>query len=232
MNVFRKYQQNPEHQEEGCSQELSDMTDNVPMNYLTLTHINSGDEVSENAQQSSPDHRRVQSFSDSVPTTDLTMEHNNTGVLIETAELDMPAHRRRQSFTYVRELGSGAFGVVSLGFMDGKEVAYKTLKNVHDDEQFNCMIKEMNTMSNLRPHPNLVNLLGVCTEEMEQKQIYLILEYCPLGDLKTFFMKHRDQFTKCIKKVPGYLESDCNANLLKYWSLCIAKVALTLSEYQ
>ena len=173
-----------------------------------------------------------QELSDYVPMTDLTMEQNNAGdKVLETSQNGNPAHRRRQSFTYVRELGSGAFGVVSLGVMDRKEVAYKTLKNEHDDEQFNCMIKEMNTMSNLRPHPNLVNLLGVCTEEMQQKQIYLILEYCPLGDLKTFFMKHRDQFTKCIKKVPGYLESDCNANLLKYWSLCIAKVALSLSEY-
>ena len=216
--MFGKYKQNPEHQE-GCSPELSDY---VPMTVLTMDPSNDGDKVSETSQHSNQAHR-VQSFSDNVPTTYLTMDRNN--------ELAIPAHRRRQSFTYVRELGSGAFGVVSLGVMDRKEVAYKTLKNEHDDEQFNCMIKEMNTMSNLRPHPNLVNLLGVCTEEMEQKQIYLILEYCPLGDLKTFFMKHRDQFTKCIKKVPGYIESDCNATLLKYWSLCIAKVAFLLFEY-
>ena len=86
----------------------------------------------------------------------------------------------------------------------------------------------MKTMLGLEPHPNLVNLIGACREEMSQKQIYIILEYYPLGDMRKFLQKNNEQFRRCIKNESGYLDSDLNANLLKSWSLGIAKARFFL----
>ena len=51
-----------------------------------------------------------------------------------------------------------------------------------DDSQMDAVIMEMKIMSNLKMHPNLVNLLGACTSELCYNKISLLLEYCPYGD--------------------------------------------------
>ena len=78
-------------------------------------------------------------------------------------------------------------------------------------------------MSNLQMHPNLVNLLGACTSELYLNELYLLLEYCPFGDLKHFLVENRDKFDSCLQNVPGHLESVFNSKLLFTWSYSIAK---------
>ena len=64
------------------------------------------------------------------------------------------------------------------------KVAVKQVKDVlrADDSQMDAVIMEMKIMSNLKMHPNLVNLLGACTSELCYNKISLLLEFCPYGD--------------------------------------------------
>ena len=64
------------------------------------------------------------------------------------------------------------------------KVAVKQVKDVlrADDSQMEAVIMEMKIMSNLKMHPNLVNLLGACTSELCYNKISLLLEFCPYGD--------------------------------------------------
>ena len=46
-------------------------------------------------------------------------------------------------------------------------------------------------MANLDNHPNLVNMLASCTSQIGNGKLWLLLEFCPHGDLKNFLIKHR-----------------------------------------
>jgi hypothetical protein len=77
------------------------------------------------------------------------------------------------------------------------------------------LIKELKMMIHLWEHLNIVNLMGACTntnikgkitdgiKETNQKchfvrsileEILVIIEFCKFGDLKSYLIKHRDQF--------------------------------------
>ncbi len=85
-----------------------------------------------------------------------------------------------------RELGEGAFGIVFEGLANGIEeegtstqVAVKQLRDMTAVDEF---FREVEFMSHL-DHPQIVRLLGVCT----QKEPYaMIFEYMDLGDLCSF----------------------------------------------
>lgn len=64
---------------------------------------------------------------------------------------------------------------------------------------FQALLCEMKIMTNLDLHMNLVNLLGSCTAEIESRNLWLLIEYCPHGDLKTFLINHRQQFNNNIQ---------------------------------
>ena len=57
----------------------------------------------------------------------------------------------------------------------------------------------MKIMTNLDLHLNLVNLLGSCTAEMDSRNLWLLIEFCPHGDLKSFLISNRQQFKNNIK---------------------------------
>ena len=50
------------------------------------------------------------------------------------------------------------------------------------------MVKELMTMQSLGSHPQIVTLLGVCNTN---KSMYLVMEYCPGGNLLSFLRKVR-----------------------------------------
>ena len=47
-------------------------------------------------------------------------------------------------------------------------------------------------MDQLERHLNLVNMIGACTAKFKSGKIWLILEYCSHGDMKTFLLRNRD----------------------------------------
>jgi serine/threonine protein kinase len=71
----------------------------------------------------------------------------------------------------------------------------------------------MKIMTNLDIHLNLVNLLGSCTAELASRKLWLLLEFCPHGDLKSFLISNRQQFKNSIqgkifiRYIPGLLDS-------------------------
>ena len=144
---------------------------------------------------------------------------------------DRKYERAKESFSVSYILGEGMFGTVYKGEADNiygpqqTKVAVKQVKDLmrSDEDQINSIILELKIMSNLKMHPNLVNLLGACTSRLEYNEIYLLLEFCPYGDLKHFLVENRSKFDSCLRNVPGHLESEFSAQLLLTWSYSIAR---------
>uniref|UniRef100_A0A8C2CFX6 Tyrosine-protein kinase n=1 Tax=Cyprinus carpio TaxID=7962 RepID=A0A8C2CFX6_CYPCA len=88
--------------------------------------------------------------------------------------------------TFMKELGSGQFGVVRLGKWRAQhKVAIKTIREgAMSEDDF---IEEAKIMMNLS-HRNLVQLYGVCTQ---QKPIYLVTEFMELGCLLNYLRQRR-----------------------------------------
>lgn len=92
-------------------------------------------------------------------------------------------------------LGEGGFGPVYKGWMDkqslrpyGIEVAVKRLHkdSCQGQEQW---LSEINFLGRLR-HPNLVNLIGYCSEDDHRLLVY---EYLPKGSLENYIFRGRSE---------------------------------------
>ncbi|XP_072048964.1 tyrosine kinase receptor Cad96Ca-like [Amphiura filiformis] len=108
-----------------------------------------------------------------------------------TASLAFP----RSKLEIMRELGHGEFGKVLLAKAKGimgingeTDVAVKTLKEDASSSDREELLQEVDLMKILEPHPNVVRLLGYCTEK---DPIYVVVEYMGNGDLKTFLRQSR-----------------------------------------
>ena len=107
-------------------------------------------------------------------------------------------------------LGSGNFGTIFVGHLSDavdKEfctrVAIKTLTNSMDDEALFSLVCEMKILSNLESHSNIVNLIGCCTSEYAKNgNLWLLLEFCEKGDMKTFLINHRQEFRLLLENKP------------------------------
>ena len=110
----------------------------------------------------------------------------------------------RSNFTLGSIIGSGHFGKVFKGVATGlfypnskTFVAIKTTNNGAKQDQVMSLVCEAKILSNLDFHLNLVNLLGSCTSNFaESGNLWLLLEYCNKGNLKSFLQNHRDEFKK------------------------------------
>jgi len=76
-----------------------------------------------------------------------------------------------------KELGEGSYGKVCLGKWNTAVVALKFCKKKGKLEEF---LTEINTMVNLPPHPNVVQIFGV---SLNGPETVLVLEYCAGGSL-------------------------------------------------
>ncbi|KAB0393203.1 hypothetical protein E2I00_010774 [Balaenoptera physalus] len=115
-----------------------------------------------------------------------------------------------KDLTFLKELGTGQFGVVKYGKWRGQyDVAVKMIKegSMSEDE----FIEEAKVMMNLS-HEKLVQLYGVCTK---QRPIFIITEYMANGCLLNYLreMRHRFQtqqlleMCKDVCEAMEYLES-------------------------
>jgi serine/threonine protein kinase len=84
---------------------------------------------------------------------------------------------------FQKKLGQGAFGVVFLGKWRTAKVAIKqsTVLAV-DQDALEDFKQEALLMLSLQPHPNCVQVLGICVHDTN---VYMILELCPLGSLES-----------------------------------------------
>lgn len=88
-----------------------------------------------------------------------------------------------------KELGRGAFGVVFRGKWRLQDVAIKQLHQQSMDEaQLKEFRDEIDLMMNLRPHRNVVPLLGVCTNP--KTPFCLVIDFVEGGALDKLLMNH------------------------------------------
>ncbi|XP_061184250.1 vascular endothelial growth factor receptor kdr-like [Saccostrea echinata] len=95
-------------------------------------------------------------------------------------------------------IGEGAFGKVHKGEYlqeDGKRctVAVKMLKEFADKTEEKSLMTEIEAMKQLGNHPNIVGMLGFCTKP---SFLCLIMDFCPLGDLRQYLLNCRHQMMK------------------------------------
>jgi len=77
---------------------------------------------------------------------------------------DMGWEIKFNEITVMEELGAGAYGVVFLGSWRETLVAVKQLHTKMTDEVLDAFRNEVQLMKKMRPHPNVLGLLGVCTQ--------------------------------------------------------------------
>uniref|UniRef100_A0A8C8A8U2 Fibroblast growth factor receptor 4 n=1 Tax=Oryzias sinensis TaxID=183150 RepID=A0A8C8A8U2_9TELE len=117
----------------------------------------------------------------------------------------------RENLTLGKPLGEGCFGQVvraeAYGInKDGPEqattVAVKMLKDDATDKDLADLISEMELMKVMDKHKNIINLLGVCTQD---GPLYVLVEYASKGSLREYLRARRPpgmDYTFDVTKVP------------------------------
>jgi serine/threonine protein kinase len=135
----------------------------------------------------------------------------------------------RNKFEIGRKLGGGSYGSVHEGMVEDpiqpgqmNKVAIKSVKNSLDPAQTFALICEIKVLDKLEYHLNLVNMVGACTTEFKSGKIWLLLEYCPHGDMKNFLLRNRDVISQGLHyhRVP---HENLNIRLFLRWSHSICK---------
>lgn len=85
-------------------------------------------------------------------------------------------------------LGQGAFGKVVTGYYDQRKVAIKVVKDSAPLSYKEDLLAELNLMKRIGCHPNIVSMVGACTQ---REPIALVMEYVPYGNLNNFLRKCR-----------------------------------------
>ncbi|KAL1129986.1 hypothetical protein AAG570_012929 [Ranatra chinensis] len=66
---------------------------------------------------------------------------------------------------------------------------------------------ELKLMANLGQHLNVVNLIGACTENINNGELLVLVEYCRYGSLHGYLLRHRDAFINQINPESGIIEA-------------------------
>ena len=114
----------------------------------------------------------------------------------------------RTDIVMKQKLGGGQYGDVYEGKYQKSTVAVKTLKE--DTMAVKDFLEEARIMKNLK-HPNLVELIGVCTLE---PPIYIVTEFMPYGNLLEYLRNaDKNQITPVILLFFGFQISNAMSYL-------------------
>ncbi|XP_017781118.1 PREDICTED: tyrosine kinase receptor Cad96Ca [Nicrophorus vespilloides] len=109
----------------------------------------------------------------------------------ESDRWEFPRHRLK----FFNILGEGAFGQVwkcealDIDEKDGLSVvAVKTLKENATEKERSDLVSELQVMKMLEPHPNVVRLLGACTDK---DPIFVVMEFVSKGKLQSYLRNSR-----------------------------------------
>ncbi|XP_068600440.1 fibroblast growth factor receptor 4 [Brachionichthys hirsutus] len=117
----------------------------------------------------------------------------------------------RENLTLGKPLGEGCFGQVVRaeacsinkdGLDQASTVAVKMLKDDATDKDLADLISEMELMKVMDKHKNIINLLGVCTQD---GPLYVLVEYASKGSLREYLRARRPpgmDYTFDMTKVP------------------------------
>ncbi|KAF2359863.1 Serine-threonine/tyrosine-protein kinase catalytic domain [Trinorchestia longiramus] len=129
-------------------------------------------------------------------TSAMNSDANSNHNLLNHQPSPTPWEFNRSKLKLVSILGEGNFGVVwkaeARGFCDyaagGVLVAVKRVKDGASAKEKQDLLRELSVMQLLGPHPNVVSLLGCCTQTEPH---LVIMEYVMFGKLLTFLRDHR-----------------------------------------
>ncbi|XP_041369716.1 tyrosine-protein kinase receptor torso-like [Gigantopelta aegis] len=101
--------------------------------------------------------------------------------------------------TFLSALGEGAFGRVLKARLDkrwmsddvDKIVAVKMPKDHATPEERRSLLMEIEMMKQMGHHQNIVNMIGCCSTGAT---LCVIMDYCPLGDLRTHLRHYREKY--------------------------------------
>ena len=133
-------------------------------------------------------------------------------------------------------LGSGQFGIVYKGIVNGRPVAVKTLKANADKDYLKALLSELKIMCYLGKHEHLVELIGANTSKLKKGNVFLFVEMCSEGSLEHYLRRNRPNFIpdSDYKNRPSYvaLQSSYSFNTqqLFMWSYQISKAMEYLSS--
>ncbi|QQP49121.1 Fibroblast growth factor receptor 1Alike [Caligus rogercresseyi] len=135
----------------------------------------------------------------------------------------------RTDFTIGKMLGSGNFGSVYEGEVKGlfgpnskTKVAVKTVNDSTDVSRLTALLCEIKILGKIEPHLSLLTMLGACAAGLESDgELYLLLEHCLHGNLKSYLIEKRSQFKN------GY-----NHQLLSEWAYGIAQGMQYLNSHR
>jgi len=123
----------------------------------------------------------------------------------------------RSLFTITSQIGKGNFGNVSKGEL--KElyssnsltpIAIKSMNGPAEGSDFQDFLEEIKIMSYIQPHLNLVSMIGSCSSNINnKKEMWLILEFCPHGDLKSFLTQNKNEILYGLKHKNIMLNDRC-----------------------
>jgi len=134
----------------------------------------------------------------------------------------------RSKFQTGKMLGGGSYGCVCDGTAEGlfhpghkTKVAIKTVNNELDITQLHALVCEMKVLAKLDMRLNLVNMLAACTGQLAEGQLWLLIEYCPHGDMKSFLRKNREKFKMSFEN--KFPVNGLDERLIIKWAHSIAK---------
>ncbi|CAB3362879.1 Hypothetical predicted protein [Cloeon dipterum] len=132
----------------------------------------------------------------------------------------------REHLKLGRQLGSGAFGRVVRAEASGplfgattdlegsdeseanetKVVAVKMVKPSAELSHVKALMTELKILIHVGKHLNVVNLLGACTNNLCNKELLVIVEYCRYGNLHSYLMRQRDNFVDQVDHLKDTLD--------------------------
>jgi serine/threonine protein kinase len=100
----------------------------------------------------------------------------------------------RDELLFQNKIGEGEFGVVFKGIFRGNTCAVKMLKRgiKRDSSQYRRMLMELSILAIVKPHTNVIRVLGACLEDMSKPLI--IEEYVDGLNLEDHLTNKSDGF--------------------------------------
>ncbi|XP_044006109.1 vascular endothelial growth factor receptor 2-like [Aphidius gifuensis] len=125
-----------------------------------------------------------------------------------------------------KRLGTGEFGVVMKAKARGicgddkskTKVAVKVVKKSIEMTNIQALANELNILMYLGKHVNVVDLLGACTDNIAKRELHVIFEYCPFGNLRDYLIKRRHKFINQIDPSTGKFNISSSSEILKQFT--------------
>lgn len=61
-------------------------------------------------------------------------------------------------------------------------------------QQYRSLADELKIMSHIRPHVNVLTLVGACTQNVANRELFVLTEFCENGSLRDYLIKNSMKF--------------------------------------